>query len=130
MEIQTWQPLSQLAKIRERVAQISQRAGWSPAADWFESEEDVLLVLDTPGLEMSLLELSHDGTQLTIAGTREDQGYGQRLHGERPLGSFQRTLEIPVSVELGSGVAQYRAGQLEIRFRKLGRTITVDAGRG
>ena len=41
MEIKSWQPLSQLAKIRERVAQISQRSGWSPAADWFE----VLLML-------------------------------------------------------------------------------------
>ncbi len=128
MEIKSWQPLSQLAKIRERVAQISQRAGWSPAADWFESDDDLLLVLDAPGLEMSLLELTHDGTQLTIAGTREDQGYGERLHGERPLGSFGRLLEIPKAVELGSGVAQYRAGQLEIRFRKAGRTITVGRG--
>jgi HSP20 family protein len=128
MEIQSWQPLSQLAKIRERVAQISQRAGWSPAADWFESDDAVLLVVDTPGLDMSLLELNHDGNALTISGTREDQGYGARLHGERPLGSFSRLLEIPVPVEPDSGVAQYRAGQLEIRFLKLGRTITIDAG--
>ena len=130
MEIKSWQPLSQLAKIRERVAQISQRSGWSPAADWFESDDALLLVLDAPGLDMSLLELNHDGNLLTITGTREDQGYGARLHGERPLGSFSRVLEIPVSVEPDSGVAQYRSGQLEIRFGKLGRTITIDAGRG
>ncbi len=130
MEIKSWQPLSQLAKIRERVAQVSQRAGWSPAADWFESDDAVLLVLDAPGLDMSLLELNHDGNVLSISGTREDQGYGARLHGERPLGSFVRTLEIPIMVEADSGVAQYRAGQLEVRFRKVGRTITVDAGRG
>jgi HSP20 family protein len=129
MEIKSWQPLSQLAKIRERVAQVSQRAGWSPSADWFESEDAVLLVLDTPGLDMSLLELNHDGNVLSISGTREDQGYGARLHGERPLGSFMRTLEIPLPVEADSGVAQYRAGQLEVRFRKVGRTITVDVGR-
>jgi HSP20 family molecular chaperone IbpA len=89
----------------------------------------VLLVLDAPGLDMSLLELNHDGNVLTISGTREDQGYGSRLHGERPLGSFSRVLEIPIVVEADSGVAQYRAGQLEVRFLKVGRTITVDAGR-
>ncbi len=129
MELQSWQPLSQLAKIRERVAQISQRAGWSPSADWFESDDDLLLVLDAPGLDMNLLEIAHDGNMISVIGTREDQTFGTRLHGERALGSFQRNLEIPLAVEAGSVVAQYRAGQLEIRFRKLGRTITVDVNR-
>ncbi|MFN3267388.1 MAG: Hsp20/alpha crystallin family protein [Deinococcales bacterium] len=125
MDIQTWQPLSQLAKIRERVSQISHRAGWSPAADWFASEEDLLLVLDAPGLDLSMLELSHDGNTITIEGSRENLDYGERLHGERPLGSFSRVFELPHPVETGSGVAQYRAGQLEVRFRRLGRTIDV-----
>jgi HSP20 family protein len=125
MDIQTWQPLSQLAKIRERVAQISHRAGWSPAADWFESDDDLMLVLDTPGLDLSSLDLAHDGNLITVAGTREEASYGERIHNERPSGGFSRTLELPKPVEPGSGVAQFRAGQLEVRFRKLGRTIDV-----
>lgn len=125
MDIQTWQPLSQLAKIRERVAQISHRAGWSPAADWFATDEDLLLVLDAPGLDLSMLDLTHDGNIVTIEGSRENLGYGERLHGERPMGGFSRKLELPHAVEAGSGVAQYRAGQLEVRFRRIGRTIDV-----
>jgi HSP20 family molecular chaperone IbpA len=125
MDIQTWQPLSQLAKIRERVAHISQRAGWSPAADWFESDEDLVLVLDAPGLDLSSLDLTHDGNLVTIAASRESLSYGQRIHGERPQGGFSRMLELPQPVEPNSGVAQYRAGQLEVRFHKVGRTIDV-----
>jgi HSP20 family molecular chaperone IbpA len=123
--LQSWQPLAQLARIRERVTQLAQRAGWQPAADWFDSGDDLILVLDAPGLDMQQLEIAHDGDLLQITGTREQQNYGERRTGERLLGGFQRSLNIPEEVEPGSAVAQYRAGQLEIRFRKLGRTITV-----
>ncbi len=123
--LQSWQPLAQLASIRERVTQLAQRAGWRPAADWFDSGDDLTVVLDAPGLDMQQLEIAHDGGVLQITGTREAQNYGEPRSTERPLGGFQRSLEIPEEVEPGSAVAQYRAGQLEIRFRKLGRTITV-----
>jgi HSP20 family protein len=128
MELQTWKPLAQLAKIRERVTQISQSAGWRPAADWYESSEDLVLVLDAPGLDMNHLEIAHDGQRIAVSGNREEQRYGEIKVTERPQGNFQRDLEIPIEVEPGSGVAQYRAGQLEIRFRKLVNTITVNSG--
>jgi HSP20 family molecular chaperone IbpA len=123
--LQSWQPLAQLARIRERVTQLAQRAGWQPAADWFDSGDDLIVVLDAPGLDMQQLEIAHDGGVLQITGAREQQNYGERRIGERVLGGFQRSLEIPEEIEPGNAVAQYRAGQLEIRFRKLGRTITV-----
>jgi HSP20 family protein len=128
MELQSWQPLAQLAKIRERVSQVSQIAGWRPASDWFETEEDLVLVMDAPGLDMTHLEIAHDGQRLVVSGEREPQRYGEARLSERPKGSFQRDLEIPTTVEPGSAVAQYRAGQLEIRFRKLVNTITVSGG--
>jgi HSP20 family molecular chaperone IbpA len=128
MELQTWQPLAQLAKIRERVTQISHAAGWRPATDWFENAEDLVLVMDAPGLDMNGLEIAHDGQRIVISGSREQQRYGEIKVTERPGGTFQRDLEIPLQVEPGSGVAQYRAGQLEIRFRKLVNTITVSGG--
>jgi HSP20 family protein len=128
MELQTWQPLAQLAKLRERVTQVSRVAGWRPAADWFETDKDLVLVLDAPGLDMQHLEIAHDAQTIAISGEREAQQYGQLRQSERPQGVFQREFEIPVAVEPGSAVAQYRAGQLEVRFRKLGDTITVRAG--
>jgi HSP20 family protein len=129
MELKTWKPLADLASIRERVSQLTQTSNvWAPAADWYETDDDLILVLDAPGCDPDSFEIAHDNESLTVAGTREAQEFGEARRRERPEGTFQRSLEVPESVEPGSAVAQYRAGQLEVRFRKLGRTITVEPG--
>ncbi len=129
MDLQTWKPINELAKIRERVEKLSSGTGvWTPAADWFESDDDLVLVLDAPGLDMNTLEITHDATQIDLRGTRENNSFGTGLKLERPTGSFERSLEIPQAVEANSAVAQYRSGQLEIRFSKSSRTITIEAG--
>jgi HSP20 family molecular chaperone IbpA len=129
MDLDTWKPINQLAKIRERIEKLGTGTGvWSPAADWFESDDDLILVLDAPGIDLSTLEIVHDGELVRVRGNREDQTYGTGLKLERPLGAFERELELPLAVQSDSAVAQYRVGQLEIRFAKLSRTITIEPG--
>ena len=129
MDLQTWKPLSEIASIRERIEKLSGGVGvWQPAADWYGTDEDVILVMDAPGVNPDSLEIAHEGDRLVVAGEREAQDYGEAMRTERPRGRFERTLEPPEDLEPGSAVAQYRAGQLEVRFRKLGRTITVEPG--
>ena len=129
MDLDTWKPINQLAKIRERIEKLGTGTGaWSPAADWFESDDDLILVLDAPGIDLSTLEIVHDGELVSIRGNRENQTYGAGLKLERPLGAFERELELPLAVQADSAVAQYRVGQLEIRFSKLSRTITIEPG--
>jgi HSP20 family protein len=128
MDLQTWKPLADLKGVRERIEKLKGSSTWTPAADWFETDDDLILVLDAPGVDPDSLEIAHDGDDITIAGTREEQNYGQSRVTERPQGTFQRALRVPEPVEPGSAVAQYRAGQLEVRFSKMNRTITVEAG--
>ena len=129
MELETWKPINQLSKIRERIEKLGTGTGiWSPAADWFESDDDLILVLDAPGIDMQTLEIAHDGSQVSIRGQRENQRYGTGLTLERPMGAFERELELPLAVQADSAVAQYRVGQLELRFSKLARTITIEPG--
>lgn len=128
MDLQTWKPLAELAGVRERIEKLKGSSTWTPAADWFETDDDLILVLDAPGIDPASLEIAHDGDDITLAGTRETQEYGQPRVSERPQGTFQRTLHVPEPVEPGSAVAQYRAGQLEVRFSKMNRTITVEPG--
>ena len=129
MDLDAWKPINQLSKIRERIEKLGTGTGiWSPAADWFESDDDLILVLDAPGIDMNTLEIDHDGELVSIRGQRENQTYGVSLKLERPMGVFERELEIPLAVQADSAVAQYRAGQLEIRFAKLSRTITIEPG--
>lgn len=129
MDLETWKPINQLSKIRERIEKLGTGTGiWTPAADWFESDDDLILVLDAPGIDMTALEIVHDSAHVSIRGGRENQNYGTGLTLERPLGAFERELEIPLAVQADSAVAQYRAGQLELRFSKLARTITIEPG--
>jgi HSP20 family protein len=129
MDLDTWKPINQLSKIRERIEKLGTGTGiWTPAADWFESDDDLILVLDAPGIDMGTLEIAHDNELVSIRGGRENQTYGTGLKLERPMGTFERELEIPLAVQADSAVAQYRVGQLEIRFAKLSRTITIEPG--
>ena len=125
-ELRRWTPLGELDVIRERVARLAGgESPWTPPADWFETDEDLILVLDAPGVDPDSLELAHDGEEIVVAGARADEPWGEPLVRERPRGAFQRAIRVPVAVVDGSAEAQYRAGQLEVRFKKLLRTITV-----
>lgn len=128
MDIQAWKPINELASVRERIEKLASANAWNPPADWFETDDDLILVMDVPGVEPSSLEIAHDGDTVTLAGMRATQEYGQPRSQERPRGSFQRTLRVPEAIEPGSAVAQYRAGQLEVRFHKMARTITIEPG--
>jgi HSP20 family protein len=116
--------LAELDGIRARIARLGHGV-WHPAADWFESDDDLVLVIDAPGIDARSIEMSHDSQEITIAAQREASHYGQSRSTERPQGGFQRSMRIPEPVEPGSAAAQYRLGQIEVHFRKLGRTITV-----
>lgn len=137
MNIKRWQP-KELEKVREKVELLSDLskkganrflasgALWLPPADWFQTESDLVLVIDAPGIDPSSFELVHDGQEVVIAGRRLVENFGEPLQCERPVVGFERRFELPEEVEPGSAEAQYRLGLLEIRFRKLGNTITVE----
>lgn len=124
MELQSWRPLADLAAIRERVARLS--AGvWTPAADWYATDDAVILVVDVPGVDSSSLEVAVRSDTVTVAGERADTALGAPTLRERPFGRFERSLRVPEPVEPDTGEAQCRGGVLEIRLRKLHRTIDV-----
>lgn len=126
MELQSWRPLTDLADIRERIARLSGGAGaWTPAADWFETDDGLVLVVDVPGVQTGSLEIALDGESIVVAGERDAVVPGEPRHRERPSGRFERSLRLPEPVEPESGEAQCVAGVLEVRLRKLHRTIDV-----
>lgn len=137
MDIKRWQP-EELQKIREEVdliSDLSQKGNsrflasgalWMPPADWFQTENDLILVIDAPGIDPNSIELFHDEQEITVVARRMAQDFGQPLQCERPVGGFERHFALPEAIEPDSAEAQYRLGQLEVRFRKLGKTITID----
>ncbi len=130
MELETYKPTDELAKLSERIDGLTgaNLLPWQAKADWFETDEELILVLDAPGANPNAFEVHHDGEYLNVSGERDQMNYGQARVSERPQGQFERKLQIPEPIQPGSGTAQYRAGLLELRFKKLHKTITVEPG--
>src|SRR5436309_13816093 len=75
--------------------------GWSPALDLYESGDNVVAVVELPGMRKENIDISlHDGT-LTISGERKRENTtgeaAQRT--ERYVGTFRRSIALPTRVD-------------------------------
>lgn len=94
--------------------------GW-PQVDLEETEEEIRVTAEVPGVEEKDLEVTVDDDVLTIRGqrqdTREDRegGYYRR---ESWSGSFHRSIRLPAPVEAGQAEATCHRGELTVRMPK------------
>jgi len=94
--------------------------GWSPALDLYQNNDNVVAVLELPGMRKEDIEISlHDGT-LTISGERKSSSSNGETaeRTERYVGSFRRSISLPVRVDAGKVNASYREGILTITMPK------------
>ena len=101
-----------------------------PSFDVKETPDAYQFKADLPGILEAELEISLEGSRLTVAGKREDEALkdGERVHlSERSHGNFSRTFTLPEDVEGEKVVAELRNGVLilmvpkrpEVRPRKI-----------
>jgi HSP20 family protein len=95
--------------------------GWSPALDLYQSNDNVIAVVELPGMRKEDIEISlHDGT-LTISGERkrENSSTGDKAERtERYIGRFRRSIALPTRVDAGKVTATYRDGILTVTLPK------------
>ena len=95
--------------------------GWSPALDLYQSNDNVIAVVELPGMRKEDIEISlHDGT-LTISGDRkrENSSNGDKAERtERYVGTFRRSIALPTRVDAGKVSAIYRDGILTVTLPK------------
>jgi HSP20 family protein len=94
--------------------------GWSPALDLYQSNDNVIAVVELPGMHKEDIEISlHDGT-LTISGERKqgstDVDKAERT--ERYIGTFRRSIALPTRVDASKVSATYRDGILTVTLPK------------
>ncbi len=100
------------------IAQLERR---SPAIDIHESETDITIHAEIPGLDAQDIEVALDGSFLTIRGERKHESgerSGDVYISERSRGKFLRTIRLPVDVDPGEAEASYSGGVLRIRMTK------------
>jgi len=96
-------------------------AEWTPPLTVWESDREVLLCLDLPGVQREQVEVTTRANELVITGSRPAPTAGgafQLRSAERPLGRFRRTVLLPAGTRGEPPAARLRDGVLEIRLQK------------
>ena len=94
--------------------------GWTPALDLYQSNDNVVAVVELPGMRKEDIEISlQDGT-LTISGERKEE-IGQQegaTRTERFTGKFRRSITLPTQVDVNKVSANYKDGILTVTLPK------------
>jgi HSP20 family protein len=94
---------------------------WSPAVDIVETENELVLKADVPGVELKDVDVQLENGTLTVKGERkfENEEKGKGFHRmERSHGSFVRYFTVPDTVDAERVKADYQAGVLTITLPK------------
>ena len=134
MAMVKWSPVGDLANIQKELNRLfneflSASAGprdllegtWNPSVDVSETETEVLVTAELPGMKQQDVKVDIHNNVLTISGEkkREEEIKGQGFHAkERQYGSFHRSFRLPAEVEAGKAHAKYRDGVLKVALPK------------
>jgi HSP20 family protein len=100
-------------------------AGWqhsfAPRVDMAETDEEVVITAEMPGLDEKDFEVSLKGDLLTLKGEKKaehEQKNGDAYYMERRFGSFARSIRLPFEVKDENVEARYDKGILTVRVPK------------
>jgi HSP20 family protein len=94
---------------------------WVPAADIYESDHELIVNLDLPGVDPKAVDVRIENNLLTIRGERQVEQKQNRdnFHRvERSYGTFTRSFTLSTSVDSDKIRADYKAGVLNITLPK------------
>jgi HSP20 family protein len=146
MTVFRWNSLQDLFAIQEKVNRLFEEtihrtefpdegldtALWSPAADAYETPEELILNIELPGVRLEDVRLESLDGKLRVSGHRRADNSVEPRHFmrmERIYGSFSREFPVPPSLEPSMIKATLRAGVLRIVGPKTdrGQPIPVEA---
>lgn len=110
--------------------------GFQPTCDINEDKDHYFVSIDLPGVKKEDIKIELQGTTLHISGERQralDEDDPETiLRQERVYGKFERTFQLPTSINVDEIEAHYENGVLNIALPKLekakGRSIQIQTG--
>ena len=128
ISIQRWNPIQEFDRVFNHFLGASapsteEWVNWAPACDLYESEDEVMIHVDLPGIKKEELEIQlKDPKTLIVRGERKPAGVdaekvkARRL--ERVSGHFARAFFLPYEVNSEGITATFKDGVLELVLRK------------
>ena len=134
MAIIRWDPVRDMVTLREKMNRMFEDAftgkgedkelapsSWAPAVDIYETENEIVLTAEVPGIDENDIEIKIEDNTLTLRGERKftketkEENY-HRL--ERSYGAFYRAFTLPNSVDADSIKAENENGILRVTMPK------------
>jgi HSP20 family protein len=99
---------------------------WLPSADVYETEKELVVKFEVPGVDLKDVSMSVEGNRLIVKGDKRRPGgaSGSRDNGrfhcmERGYGKFKRVVHISSPVNTREAIALLADGVLEVTFPKV-----------
>ncbi|MES2886621.1 MAG: Hsp20/alpha crystallin family protein [Pseudomonadota bacterium] len=111
-------------QMTQQVTQQAQQAAQlltAPRLDLEETDDEICITTDLPGVEQSDVEVKIEGNTLTICGERKSSSdvKHENFHlMERSRGRFERTVMLPYSSNAEQAEASFENGVLTVRLPK------------
>jgi HSP20 family protein len=134
MAIIRWDPYRDVVNLRDRMNRLFEDmstrkdeerdimpGAWAPSVDIFETENEVVLAAEIPGVDEKDVEIKVEDNNLTIRGERkfEKETKEENYHRiERSYGSFFRSFALPSYIDQDRIEAEHENGVLKIRMPK------------
>jgi HSP20 family protein len=94
---------------------------WGPPLDVEETDKEVHVRAEIPGVKADDLQLAIRGNALVISGEKketQERDSGGYYYQERRFGSFRREVPLPTAVDPDDVKAEYKDGILTVKLKK------------
>jgi HSP20 family protein len=95
---------------------------WAPSVDVAETNGDITVTAELPGVKQEEVEISITDDVLTLKGEKKEEKEVKEKNYhriERSYGSFQRSIGLPTGVQADKAKATYKDGILSITVPKV-----------
>ena len=134
MNLVRWYPFQDMSILQNQVnrlfesalqswpGQSSVTSGWAPPADIHETNNELVVTVDLPGIDPKKIDVWVENNVLTIRGERqfeEQKVEKEKFHRvERSYGAFARFFTLSTAVDADKIRADYKDGVLSIALPK------------
>src|SRR5687768_11214258 len=113
-------------------AEVTRRVTYTPRVDILETEEELLLFADLPGVQEDEVDIRFDNGELTLHARRAPAQVNGQWLWENEAGDFFRAFRISEQVDASKIWAELKLGVLTLHLPKVEaakpRKITVRGG--
>lgn len=131
-DLAPWHPSHGLTALQAEINNLFERlttdeGGWmkgfghTPSIEMEETETEIILKLEAPGMEAKDLDVEVTQDTVTVRGERKTETKIEEknvIRSEFEYGKFERMVSLPAPVENGAATAEYKDGLLRLVLPK------------